>query len=384
MKILYCSWNENSFHDTVCNLQKIVDEVIVVRREVKEYLDGRAVTEILEKIKDMDAVFSYDFFPLVSRLCRETGIKYISWIYDWPNYTVFNSEIYNDCNDVWLFERDGIRTLKQYRVSNLKYMPLAVDTGRLDGQLGSDIRNTQFLYDVSFVGNLYLKKEQAMMTEKVPDYYSGFVDALAAAQKKIFGYNLVNDVIDRDFTRKYLKEIHEELDVESVPEEFVLASQINKLVTGQERREILIEASQKYDVHLFSSSCKEDLGKVQLHGPVDYEKQVPEIFRKSKINLNITLRSITSAISLRVFDILGSGGFCLTNYQEGILEHFENGKDLVMYTGREDMLEKIQYYLEHEKERMDIACHGHESVKKYSYENAFNKMLGLSVMDEER
>ena len=384
MKILYCCWNENSAQDVVCNLQKNADEVLVMRREVKEYLDGRAVTEILEKLEGVDAVFSFDFFPLVSRLCKETGKKYIAWIYDWPNYTVFDPQVYNDCNEVWLFEKDGIRQLEQYRVSNLKYMPLAVDTGRLDRQLGSDIRNTQFLYDVSFVGNLYLKKEQAMMSEKVPEYYSGFVDALAAAQEKIFGYNLVNDVINRDFTRKYLKEIHEELDVESVPEEFVLASQINKLVTGKERRELLTAAAQQYEVHLFSSAGQENLGKVHLHGSVDYEKGMPQIFRKSKINLNITLRSITTAVPLRVFDILGSGGFCLTNYQEGILEHFEDGKDLVMYTGREDMLEKIQYYLEHEKERMDIACHGHESVRKYSYENAFNKMFGLPVMDEER
>ena len=35
---------------------------------------------------------------------------------------------------------------------------------------------------------------------------------------------------------------------------------------------------------------------------------MPEVFRKSKINLNITLRSIISGISLRVYDILGAGG----------------------------------------------------------------------------
>lgn len=376
MKVLYCGWYENSVDDTINNLGKIAEEVILIQRNVKEYLGGSAISEVADKLADdVDVVFSYDFLPLVSKVCREKGKKYISWIYDWPNYTVFDPEVYNDCNEIYLFEKDGINRLEKYRVKNLHYMPLAVDVERLDGQLGRDIENTEFIYDVSFVGNLYLKKEEAMMTENIPEYYSGFVDAIASVQEKIFGYNLVNDIVDREFAAKYFTEISTSVDGSNVPREYVLATQVNKLVTGQERRRLLTEAACCNDVHLFTGKVSEDLGNVHIHGTVDYQKEMPEVFRKSKINLNITLRSITSGVPLRVFDILGAGGFCLTNYQEGIMEHFEDGKDLVMYTSKEDMLEKIQYYLKHNDERIRIACNGHESVKKYSYDNAFAKMF---------
>ena len=81
------------------------------------------------------------------------------------------------------------------------------------------------------------------------------------------------------------------------------------------------------------------------------------------INLNITSRTIESGIPQRVFDILACGGFCLTNYQPEIAELFEDGKELVMYTDIEDLLQKVEYYLIHEEERAQIAKAGYEKVR---------------------
>ena len=38
MKVLYCSWYENSREDLECALNKAADEVIVIEHKVKEYL----------------------------------------------------------------------------------------------------------------------------------------------------------------------------------------------------------------------------------------------------------------------------------------------------------------------------------------------------------
>ena len=38
------------------------------------------------------------------------------------------------------------------------------------------------------------------------------------------------------------------------------------------------------------------------------------MFANSKVNLNITLRNIKTGIPLRALDIMGAGGFLLTNY----------------------------------------------------------------------
>lgn len=39
------------------------------------------------------------------------------------------------------------------------------------------------------------------------------------------------------------------------------------------------------------------------------------------------------------------------------------------------MFNKVEYYLSHEKERLEIALNGREAVKKFSYENVLKYIL---------
>ena len=57
------------------------------------------------------------------------------------------------------------------------------------------------------------------------------------------------------------------------------------------------------------------LPHVKNRGIADSERVMPKIFKCSKINLNMTLRSIKSGIPQRAFDIMGCGGFLMSNYQ---------------------------------------------------------------------
>ena len=48
-----------------------------------------------------------------------------------------------------------------------------------------------------------------------------------------------------------------------------------------------------------------------------------------------------------------------------IPEYFIPGEDIVLYDSIPDLLMKIEYYLEHEDERVQIAKNGYEKVKAY-------------------
>ena len=109
---------------------------------------------------------------------------------------------------------------------------------------------------------------------------------------------------------------------------------------------------------------------------------MPLVFHYSKININITLRSITSGIPLLVMDILACEGFLLTNYQSEIAEYFEDGRELVIYENFEDMYEKIAYYLQHEDERKQIAHAGYEKVKEqFNYTRGIDKIVQALDME---
>ena len=101
-----------------------------------------------------------------------------------------------------------------------------------------------------------------------------------------------------------------------------------------------------------------------------------KIFYLSKINLNITLSSIESGIPQRILDIMGCGGFVLTNYQPELDDFFEIGKEIEVFHNIDELKEKCKFYLTHEKERLTIAINGYKKIRDYfSYPHQLNKMI---------
>ena len=109
------------------------------------------------------------------------------------------------------------------------------------------------------------------------------------------------------------------------------ADLIRKKATAVEREATLAGLSNRFPVVIYTDVKTEELPQIVNYGYADYDNKMPHIFKKSAINLNITLRSIQSGISLRVLDILACEGFLLTNWQPEIEEYFINGKELVTY-----------------------------------------------------
>ena len=77
------------------------------------------------------------------------------------------------------------------------------------------------------------------------------------------------------------------------------------------------------------------------------------------------MRPIQTGLSLRVYDVLGCGGFLITNYQSEIPTLFEVDKDLVVYESLSDLKEKCSYYLTHDEERKIIASNGQKKIRDY-------------------
>lgn len=105
-------------------------------------------------------------------------------------------------------------------------------------------------------------------------------------------------------------------------------------------------------------------------------EEMPCVFRYSKLNLNPTLKSIQSGIPLRALDIMGAKGVLLSNFQPELVEYFEDGQDLILYSSMEEAVEKAAYYLEHDDIREQIAQNGYEKIKEYfTYPDRIQKML---------
>ncbi len=75
---------------------------------------------------------------------------------------------------------------------------------------------------------------------------------------------------------------------------------------------------------------------------------------------------------------MGSGGFLLTNYQADFDDCYTAGKDYVFFDSPEDMMDKIEYYLGHEKERTEIAHNGlNKTLNEHTYEKRLESMFDV-------
>ena len=149
-------------------------------------------------------------------------------------------------------------------------------------------------------------------------------------------------------------------------------------VAKEQRCSCLLELVKKHPVSIYTNSNTHDLVKVDYRGSVDYWTQMPKVFYGSKINLNFTIPNIKSGIPLRVWDVLGAGGFLITNYQPELENYFEPDEDLVIFESRQELAQKAAYYLKHEEQRRKIAENGYRKVKlNHSYSIRIKQMLQL-------
>ena len=154
-------------------------------------------------------------------------------------------------------------------------------------------------------------------------------------------------------------------------------------VTEQERLRLLKRISEEFPLALYTGSDTTGVPGADVRGLAKTMTEMPKIFHLSKINLNMTSKPIRTGLPLRIWDILGAGGFVLTNYQTEIPEYFEIGKDLETYTCEEELIEKIRYYLLHEEERCSIARNGYEKAKhKYSLQYRIRDLLKMAEIGD--
>ncbi|MHC5110660.1 MAG: glycosyltransferase family protein [Planctomycetota bacterium] len=100
-------------------------------------------------------------------------------------------------------------------------------------------------------------------------------------------------------------------------------------------------------------------------------------FREVAINLNAVNGNAETGLNMRHFEITAAGGFMLCYDQPEIHDCFEVGKECVVFDSEKDLLEKIAYYLDNQRERTDIAMAGQQrTLSQHLYSHRLQELLG--------
>ncbi len=384
-RILYFQWNafmQDCIERSMERLGIEYDRFFYYLKPERWDSDSDFQTALENKLNegDYETLFSINFCPVVSDVCEARGIHYISWVYDSPIHIRRTDTLKHLCNDIYFFDRVECESRLRDGVKGAHHLTLAVEpykfsedgikrtiearkSGKIMGNVPECHEESWYDCDVSLVGQLY-HSQYAYICNPLDDYYRGYLEGIVKAQQNITGGFILDDMIDDGLVDKlntfYMKVSTDGVKVSKRQLMYALGTE----VTGRDRFMILALLQSRYRVNLYSGDTDERLDKVNFKGYVDYDTQMPEVFRHSKINLNISLRMIQSGIPLRVLDVLGSGGFLITNYQPEIAENFENGRDLVIYEDYVDLVKKVDYYMTHEDERRAVASNGFARVNE--------------------
>ena len=381
MRILFVGSETQQMPGVIFALDRMGHEVWMYPKTMEE-LEGNAELEeqleIYLKNTKVDFIFSNVFTREVARVTNRLALKYAVWCMDSPAYPAWVPEAEYDNCYLFYFDYREYELKKISGQSNVHHLPLAADIVWGGQMVITDEEIKKYGCDMSFVGGMYSDNLYNKMLSIFPaDMQEAFTELI---EKSAF----VWDGEDRlhmppELVREVRQKCPRIFYPCDMPDEYFLRTCLLGRKLTQVERTLLMELlSEQFDIHLYARDTDQVPEGVRRFSEVSALKVAPKIYYSSKINLNITLRSIASGVPVRVFEVMSVGGFVLSNWQEEISELFVEDKEIVTYKTPEELIDKADYYLRHEDKRIRIGINGYQKVKEnYTWEHRLDKMISI-------
>ncbi len=276
--------------------------------------------------------------PMANFSCNNTHqfhlIEHISPLFDYNLHSEKDAEI----------KFNSIR-------ANHVWFPMAVNPKYYYPQ------NLEFKYDLSFIGSAYSKRS----------YYINQL-VLNGLSVDCFGPNwLINKPNPR--LKKFKKEIERYLNLTSL------------FFTINNQKRFIQSSRIQYDDLL--NQLREN-NRNRFHYPVtDFE--MVRIFNQTRINLgftevfsfnNIPGDGLKQHVHLREFEVPMTGGLYITNYFEELELFYQVDKEILTYRNEFELIDKIMFYLNHEKEALIIRQNAYKrAINCHSYQKRFQDLF---------
>lgn len=392
-RILYVQTNEIGLLDIPRALDESGYDVYRAAMGITaQQFDADSAEKLLCAIQNTKAqyVISYDFAETIAQACFEANVPYIAWVYDAPQMELYTHYALLPSNYVFVFDKKQRDRLREIGLKNAYHIPLAIHANKVRMSLEKQGKQITYKNEIGFVGQLYRKKHIEDLIAKAPiTVQEGLEQNIDSCFLK-WGKDIAMHESMTEECVNYFGEIDQHRNVIKYPyateQFFYEAAVLSRILANRERVHILNALAEKHDVALytFDKDTEQISDKVKILPGVKYDYEVSNIYRSTKINLNITLHCIEKGISQRIFDVMAAGGFLISNYQEELEELFVPGEEIVLYHNMQELEEQIAYYLEHEEERGKIAKKGQQKVLRlHNYHEKMDRIIQLVANEEE-
>lgn len=290
----------------------------VQKQQNEKYIEAVLQNDIDFVIIINHAYADREFFDV----CKMKNLKVFLYTMDsvrWCDYAV---DYLSDYAGIYSFEPTDCGN--SLLPADIEYLPIGYD----EESLYPETSNT-YEYDICFVG--MLDKRRIKLLSYVADY---------AKQ------NNKRMIVYTDIQLKHFRGI----------------TTIGKILSRRIRFKI------KY----------KNLYKVIQNKPI-LGQDLRKLYNGSKICLNINQGTRNpewhTGVNPRTFEIMGCNSFELIDAGHLDFVDIVAGRDIIEFSGKEDLVKKIDYYLSHDDERKSIAANGYKIVKEKYTSSAIVKTL---------
>lgn len=316
----------------------------------------------------------FDYNGVFQKILISKGCLLANWYHDYPFYEeIFHGRVMIPQKETLFFiSEESFVQESLNRGFNSFFLPLATDPVYFYSD--SDNRLTK---DISFVGNSSSFFIDSVITEKRGQEIEKIISLLGMIKKKYYS-NPMTNIRDLLISNEILWENKTSL---ARNELFFL---LEWLCGYFYRKDFIVNISQKYQKSFTcfgDADWKHIIDPLQVSTEACYYTTLHEVYKSSKINLNINRIQIRTSFTQRIFDCSACGAFILTDKRKQNSNYFcteGKQKELVEFSSLEECTSLIDFYLVHEEERIEIAKRAKKNVlENHTYDNRIETMLSV-------
>ncbi len=303
-----------------------------------------------------------DVDGVLARFYADLAIPHATWFVDEPRSIVMGKQAFaSEYAVAFTWERAYIPYLKQAGFAAAHHLPLAADTTYFDAEPASC-----WTHDTTFVASsmtAFAAREFDRLAHW-PQLESAVRDALD------------NGNVTRESFGEGLESIIDTSVLHSVDEHGRRQAELVCFIEGTRRlRHAFVNDLAVDGLEVYGDDGWRDAG-IANSPSVHYAEGLPDLYRSSKINLNLTSIQMPTAVNQRVFDCPAAGGFLLTDAQADLETLFDAPNETARFTGFDEARDLIRYYNTHETERLAITRRARARIMaEHTYEHRLRSVV---------
>lgn len=304
-------------------------------------------------------------------LLSSLKLPYVSWWVDNPLSLTISKEFKSNYLTLFVWDRFYVEKLKTYGFKRVYHLSLATNPNIFREIHLTQEEEVQFGCDLSFVGGAFYNGFLAYKEwQKGKDLAAR---NLLEQTLKVYFENPSLDI--RDVFRTVKEILRYDLSIE---EERDLVVKLELIGMSLYRKEVIEEIKDLGFCLYGDEGWPKMVGRrIKFLGRIDYQ-DLPKLYTASKINLNITKPQLKTAINQRVFDVAACGAFLLSDFRHDLIRLFEIEKEAIFYRDKEDLREKINYFLSHPEKREEISNRAKKKVlKEHTYLHRMRDLIEI-------